>query len=151
MRLPEAQTAALAAAQFSLMWDIEIQKWTMPTHLYGYRVENVILTKRDGTHHATFNCDTPEGLLVCAAYERLVMAFYDDSEETAKREEMFIAAVMAGLHAGSVNDRALVLTGNVVDGLTMTGPFADTESAVRWVEDNKVDEYVVAPLKHPEA
>lgn len=153
MRLPEAQQAALDTANFSSALEIRVEKWTNPTHLYGYRIRAVTLHRRsDAEVVHTFEETTLQGLLVCAAYERLVMAFYDDSENKVDCERALMTAIDDGLASvEDTNDRAIVLTGNVVDGLTMTGPFEDAHAAVEWVNENDVDEYVVAPLKHPEA
>jgi len=44
---------------------------------------------------------------------------------------------------------AIIIYGNVVDGLNFFGPFDDVSSAATWAEANKLDEWVVTELSSP--
>ena len=157
MRLPDAQTAANNAVNFALPWEVDVVKWDKPTHLYGYRIESVRLSQHtDEKVIATFDCSDQFGLLLCAAYERLVLAYYGD-ENTVDHEAMvcrLIFEYMQGLAnaADPLRDQQLVMTGNAVDGVSLTGPFPHSEDAISWAQEHAKDEcWTLAPLKHPEA
>lgn len=43
----------------------------------------------------------------------------------------------------------VMITGNIVDGIAVYGPFVDCNDAVDYAEDFKIDEYVMAQLNEP--
>ena len=50
----------------------------------------------------------------------------------------------------AVKESAMVVYGNVVDGLNFIGPFESMATACQWAEEKKLDEWNACLLEHPQ-
>lgn len=162
MRLPDAQIAALQCVNHGRTYQVYVVKWNNPTHLFGYRVQELEITVGNVTVAKTiakFDESTDEGLLICTAYERLVLAMYADDlrdiEAAGLRINNLLERAASRALAGEGDphsDKTLLIFGNVADGLSFVGPFDHSADADEWAEKNaRGEDWIMTNLKHPEA